>query len=370
MPASSVDRQFMHRALELALQGQGHVEPNPMVGAVVVRDEQIVGEGWHQKFGGPHAEVHSLKTAGERAKGATLYVTLEPCCHTGKTPPCTEAILASGVRRVVIAHPDPFPEVDGRGIDRLAVAGIECTTGVLEPEAHDLLAPYLKLVTTGRPWVLAKWAMTLDGKIATHSGSSKWITGEESRAVVHQIRGRMDAIVVGSRTALADDPLLTARPPGPRTATRIVLGDISADSRLATTLTEAPLIVVRLGEPTPGRYDWLTEGGGELLVLETADHMSQVQAMLEELGRRRMTNVLFEGGGQVLGALFDAGVVDEVHAFVAPKIAGGNGAPSPVAGMGVSQMKSALSLTGVTIAQTGSDMYLRGRLPRPAVVGG
>lgn len=356
------DQAFMQRALELARRGEGHVEPNPMVGAVVVRDGEIVGEGLHQTFGGPHAEVHALEAAGDQSRGATLYVTLEPCCHTGKTPPCTDAVIAAGIARVVVAHRDPFPEVDGGGIAKLEAAGIECEVGVLETEVRRLIAPYLKLVTMGQPWVIAKWAMTLDGKIATHSGSSKWITCEASRTIVHQIRGRMDAIVIGSRTALADDPLLTARPPGPRVATRIVLGDISADSRLAATLDEAPLIVVRSGEPTPGRYDWLTSGGGEVLVVDSADHMSQVRALLDELGRRRMTNVLFEGGGQVQGALFDAGVVDEVHAFVAPKIAGGNGAPTPVAGMGVSRMESALELVDVTIAQTGTDMYLRGRV--------
>lgn len=362
MPVTPDDTRFMHHALQLARQGEGYVEPNPMVGAVVVQQGEIVGEGWHQQFGGPHAEVHALQAAGPQAKGATLYVTLEPCCHLGKTPPCADAVIEAGVGRVVVAMGDPFPQVDGGGVARLRGAGIECAVGLLQPEAESLVAPYLKLIRTGRPWVIAKWAMTLDGKIATHTGSSKWITGEESRAAVHRLRGRMDAVVVGGRTARVDDPLLTARPSGPRTATRIVLGDVSETSQLGQSVSAAPVIVVR-SKPAPvGQYAWLEAAGGELLVVEGADRITQIEQLLDELGRRRMTNVLFEGGGQVLGSLFDADAVDEVHAFVAAKIVGGDNAPSPVAGLGVAEMAAALDLDCLSIDQSGSDMYLSGRV--------
>ncbi len=185
--ALSTSSELMLRAIELARRGEGFVEPNPMVGCVIVRDGQIVGEGWHQQFGGPHAEVHALAAAGERAKGATMYVTLEPCCHQGKTPPCTDAIIAAGIQRVVTAVRDPFPKVAGGGLKRLAAAGIDVELGLHEAEVQQLNAPYLKLVATGRPWVIAKWAMTLDGKIATRSGYSKWISGEAARHVVHQL---------------------------------------------------------------------------------------------------------------------------------------------------------------------------------------
>ncbi len=192
----------MSRALALAIRGEGLVEPNPMVGCVIVQNGQIVGEGFHERFGGPHAEVNALAAAGAQAAGATAYVTLEPCCHQGKTPPCTGALLRAGVKRAVVAALDPFPQVDCKGVNELRTAGIECEVGVRAAEANWILAPYRKLITTGRPWVIAKWAMTLDGKLATRSGDSQWISSEASRAVVHQLRGRVDAVIVGSGTAL------------------------------------------------------------------------------------------------------------------------------------------------------------------------
>src|SRR5665213_509031 len=233
---SIADETWMRRALELAERGRGWVEPNPLVGAVVVRDGQIVSEGWHQRYGEAHAEVNALATAGEAARGATLYVTLEPCCHQGKTPPCTDAILRAGVGRVVAAMSDPFPAVAGKGADLLCAAGVPVDFGIEEAAARRLNAPYLTLLAIGQPYVHAKWAMTLDGKIATRTGDSKWISNEASRHLAHKLRGRMDAVIVGVGTAIADDPQLTARPPGPRTAIRIILDSkcrLSADSVLA-----------------------------------------------------------------------------------------------------------------------------------------
>ncbi|MBI2478733.1 MAG: bifunctional diaminohydroxyphosphoribosylaminopyrimidine deaminase/5-amino-6-(5-phosphoribosylamino)uracil reductase RibD, partial [Planctomycetia bacterium] len=259
----------MTRAIELAQRGEGAVEPNPMVGCVIARDGQVVGEGWHPRFGGPHAEVEALHDAGEAARGATMLVTLEPCCHQGKTPPCVDAIVNAGLTRVIVAQRDPFPQVDGGGIRMLQAAGIEVEVGVCAERARELNAPYLKLVNTGMPWVIAKWAMTLDGKIATRTGNSQWISNAASRAVVHRIRGRVDAIIVGSGTVRADDPLLTARPAGPRVATRIVFdstASLSVDSRLAKTIESAPVLVVATANAPTENVRRLTESGCEVLL--------------------------------------------------------------------------------------------------------
>ncbi len=326
-----LDAMFMARALELAIRGQGHVEPNPMVGCVIARDGTVVGEGWHRKFGGPHAEVEALKIAGSRAKGATAYVTLEPCCHHGKTPPCTQALIAAGIERVVCGQCDPFPEVSGQGIATLQAAGVAAEVGLMEAEARRLNAPYLKLVATGRPWIIAKWAMTLDGKIATATGDSKWISGEASRAIVHQLRGQVDGIMIGHGTAKADDPLLTARPAGLRVATRIVVDSragLSPNSQLVRTAREAPVLIATTAAAPQHNIDQLTAAGCEILPLPLGEGRDEgaavsVLALLDELGRRRMTNILIEGGSKLLGALFDAGAIDEVHVFIAFKLIGG-----------------------------------------------
>jgi diaminohydroxyphosphoribosylaminopyrimidine deaminase/5-amino-6-(5-phosphoribosylamino)uracil reductase len=358
------DRRFMARALELARRGEGRVEPNPMVGCVLVRDGAVVGEGWHQQFGGPHAEIAALQAAGVAARGATAYVTLEPCCHVGKTPPCTSALIAAGVRHVVAATPDPNPVVKGGGLRELIAAGVGVETGVFAAEATRLIAPFAKLVTQRRPWVIAKWAMTLDGKLATPVGDSKWISGEASRAVVHAIRGRVDAIIVGRGTVAADDPLLTARPPGPRVATRIVLdsrASLPVESQLVRTAHEAPVLVAVAADAPSSACDALRRRGVEVWASQAADREGRLAALLDELGKRQMTNILVEGGAEVLGSLFDLGAVDEVHAFVAPKIVGG-AAPSPVAGRGVAAMAKALRIADAHIEQLGGDVYLHGRL--------
>ncbi len=360
----SPDQRFMQLALQLASRGEGHVEPNPMVGAVVVTPAgEVAGQGWHQSFGGPHAEVHALDEAGERARGATLYVSLEPCCHTGKTPPCTEAILAAGIARVVVAMEDPFPRVAGGGLRQLRDQGIACEVGLLAGEARQLLAPYLKLLRTGHPWVIAKWAMTLDGKLATTTGSSQWISGEASRAVVHELRGRVDAILIGSGTAKADDPLLTARPPGARTAARYVLGDIPTNGKLARTAREVPLVVALHHGVAEHRRGELESLGAEVLSLASADPQSQVSKLLDELGRRRVTNLLVEGGSRVLGHLFDLGEIDEVHTFIAPKLVGGAAALSPLGGLGLAEMGEALGLIDTRVRLLEGGIYLAGRVP-------
>jgi diaminohydroxyphosphoribosylaminopyrimidine deaminase/5-amino-6-(5-phosphoribosylamino)uracil reductase len=362
---SDVEQRWMARALELAERGRGAVEPNPLVGAVIVRDGLAVGEGWHERYGAAHAEVNALAQAGDAARGATLYVTLEPCCHHGKTPPCTDAVIRAGVGRVVAAMPDPFPQVAGQGFARLGAAGVGVDVGVSEAEARRLNAPYLKLLDTGMPYVHAKWAMTLDGKIATRTGHSKWVSSRASRELVHALRGRMDAVVVGIGTALADDPLLTARPAGPRTATRIVLdsrGRLPLTAQLVRTVGEGRVLVVTGGQN--GHTEALRARGCEVLGLPGPGGRPEIPVLLRELGRRRMTNVLVEGGAAVLGSFLDARAVDEVHVFIAPRLAGGGQALSPVGGVGVEKMADGLALAGWTTATIGGgpapDVYLHG----------
>jgi len=367
---NELDIWHMQRALELAVEGRGRVEPNPMVGCLVVQGAEIIGEGWHRRFGKPHAEIEALKLAGERAAGGTMVVTLEPCCHQGKTPPCTKAVIAAGIRRVVIAQRDPFPQVAGGGVAELEAAGIEVEIGLLEDEARRLNAPYLKLLETGRPWVIAKWAMTLCGKIATRSGESRWISCPQSRAIVHELRGRVDAIIVGGATARLDDPLLTTRLEDPqavpsRTALRVVLdtrGSISSESQLLRTAGETPVLVAVGEESADDDRQRLQAAGCEVFVCQGQSPDERLDALLLEFGRRRMTNVLVEGGGRLLGSLFDAGHIDEVHAFIAPKIIGGANAPSPVAGTGLGEMLRAAKLAEPAIRQVGEDVYVCGRV--------
>jgi diaminohydroxyphosphoribosylaminopyrimidine deaminase / 5-amino-6-(5-phosphoribosylamino)uracil reductase len=369
MDQEQLDTWHMRRALELAAQGQGFVEPNPMVGCVIARGAEILGEGWHRRFGGPHAEVDALRVAGGRARGATLYVTLEPCCHHGKTPPCTRAVLQAGIARVVVATADPFPQVAGGGLAELSAAGVDVQSGLLQQEAQSLNAPYLKLLSTGRPWVVAKWAMTLDGKIATRMGDSRWISSEASRQVVHQLRGRMDAILVGRGTAAADDPQLTARPPGPRTAVRIVVAtraSVPPESHLARTAREVPVLIATGPEAEGADCDRLRTAGCEIFVCEGTTPQERIEVLLDELGRRRMTNILVEGGGRLLGSLFDARLIDEAHVFIALKLAGGSEAPSPIAGCGVDAIGAALTLRNSVVRQIGGDVYLHGKVMRPA----
>ena len=368
-----VDVTYMNQALQLAHRGAGHVEPNPMVGCVIVRDGQILGEGFHAKFGADHAEVNALadvRQSGRSPIGATMYVTLEPCCHQGKTPPCTSAIIDAKISRVVVAVKDPFSEVCGQGIQILRQAGIEVTTGVAQTAALELIAPFTMLLTNQRPWIIAKWAMTLDGKIATKCGDSQWISCSLSRGIVHRLRGRVDGILVGSATAQTDDPLLTARPPGPRTATRIVLdrgANLSLHSRLVKSAAATPVIVATSSEADNNQCDRLRTAGCEILSLSGASQQNQLHELLQQLGARQMTNILVEGGGQVLGSLMDAQLIDEVHVFIAPKLVGGSHAVTPMAGTGIASMSEALNLRSPEIQTVGSDIYVRGRTHSPSM---
>ena len=361
-----IDKSHMRRAIELARQGEGFVEPNPMVGCVIVKDQTILGEGWHQRFGEAHAEVNALRSAGAPTCGATAYVTLEPCCHQGKTPPCSQALIDADVARVVIGMCDPFPQVAGGGVQQLRSAGIKVTVGVLEDEVRELNAPYLKLIETGRPWVIAKWAMTLDGRIASSTGSSQWISGEDSRAIVHQLRGRVDAVVVGRGTAEADDPLLTARLPEgspPRIATRVVFdsqASLTLESKLVKTIDEAPVMIVAGPNAPLENVERLQAAGCEVLQCESDAWIERRSMLLGELVVRNITIILVEGGAGLLGGFFDAGEVDEMHTFIAPKIIGGEAALSPLHGVGIADMANARPLRKVEIKQVGEDIYIHG----------
>lgn len=367
--AVSFAEAMMRRALELAERGRGFVEPNPAVGAVIVDDAgQILGEGWHQQFGGPHAEVHALAAAGPAARGATLYVTLEPCCHYGKTPPCSKAVISAGIRKVIVAMRDPAPHVAGGGITELRQAGIEVEVGLLEHDASRLVAPFVQLVTHGRPWIHGKWAMSLDGKIATRTGHSQWISNESSRAVVHRLRGRMDAVLVGIGTVLADDPLLTARPAGPRLATRIVLDSNARTpihSQLIRTCRQSPVLIIATPIAPQDRCEALQAAGAEvMLVAADGNGRPDLKLVAAALGERRLTNILIEGGGQILGACFDTGLIDEVHVFIAPKVVGGLAAQGPVAGRGLDSIPPQPSLDEPTIELLDGDVYVHGPIRR------
>lgn len=365
------DTEYMNRALELAAQGEGAVEPNPMVGAVVVREGRIVGEGWHQKYGGPHAEVFALDQAGPLAMGATLYVTLEPCCHFGKTPPCTEKIIQSGVRRVVAAMLDPFPSVSGKGVSRLRETGIVVEVGVGEIASCSLNAPYLKRLRENRPWIIAKWAMTLDGKIATRSNESKWITNELARQQAHRVRGNMDAILIGAGTLRSDDPALTARLPDsqspPRVATRVVVTSqptqLPSSCQLFRTAEPIPTWVVY--PESPSSSSWVPPPFVRAVPIPaTSSGRVDLSALLDEMGKMRWTNVLVEGGAGLLGSFFDAQLVDEVHVYLAPKIFGGNLAPSPIGGHGIEKISEALTLDSPYVIPLGDNLLLKGRIQR------
>ncbi|MGC9454847.1 MAG: bifunctional diaminohydroxyphosphoribosylaminopyrimidine deaminase/5-amino-6-(5-phosphoribosylamino)uracil reductase RibD [Phycisphaerae bacterium] len=330
------DERHMLRALELARRGTGAVEPNPPVGAVLVAGGEAIGSGWHRHFGGPHAEVEALRSAqqaGNSPRGATLYVTLEPCSHHGKTPPCTEAIISAEIARVVIAVEDPDTQVSGRGVEALRAAGIEVEVGVCADEARELLAAYIKTRTVGRPWVICKWAQTADGYLAVPDG--RWVSGPVSRAEVHRLRGICDGVLVGLGTVLADDPLLTNRSGRGRKPARLVLdGDleIPPDCRLVQTAAETPVIVAtcrQSAESNSGKVRKLTDAGVEVLPLEGSDRRGSdstspalrvdLEQLLDELGRRRWTRLLVEGGAEVLDSFLSSAQADEVIVFVSPR---------------------------------------------------
>jgi diaminohydroxyphosphoribosylaminopyrimidine deaminase/5-amino-6-(5-phosphoribosylamino)uracil reductase len=359
-----MDRYYMQMALELAAKARGRTSPNPLVGAVVVKDGKVIGSGYHLKAGTPHAEVHALNEAGEGARGATLYVTLEPCCHHGRTGPCSEAVIKAGISRVVLAMTDPNPLVAGGGVKRLREAGIEVTQGVMEAEARELNEIFIKYITTRRPFVLAKAAVSLDGKIATRSGKSRWITGPGARAYGHQLRDWYDAILVGIGTVLADDPSLTTRLPGGggRDPVRIILDSQARTplgARVLTQASAAPTIIAATAGAPPLRLEALRQAGAQTLVVNEGPRVDLAELM-RLLGEREITSVLIEGGAGVHGSAFAAGIVDKASWFIAPKIIGGRQAPGPVGDPGVDDPSGAAGLERLKVSRLGNDLCIEG----------
>jgi diaminohydroxyphosphoribosylaminopyrimidine deaminase/5-amino-6-(5-phosphoribosylamino)uracil reductase len=365
---TDTDHAHLARALELAEGGRGHVSPNPLVGAVVVRDGEVIGEGFHTAVGSPHAEREALAACSGDPAGATMYVSLEPCAHHGRTPPCTDAIVEAGIARVVIASDDPSEHASGRGLGVLRDEGIEVVMagGPLAAEARLLNQPFRKHSRTGRPHVLFKSAMTLDGKVATHTGDSKWISGEESRARAHRWRGERDAVVVGIGTALADDPLLTSRVEGvPRQPRRVVFDSearLPLDSQLVRGATEIPLTVVVSRAAPRTATDALEIAGAEVIVATGENEPARVRSALDQLGARDITSVLLEGGPHLAGSFLDAGEVDQLALFIAPVLLGGSAARDPLEGEGVERIDEAVRALTLDTERIGDDVLICARI--------
>ncbi len=366
---TDTDHRHLARAIEIAEQGRGRVSPNPMVGAVIADGERVFGEGFHGALGGPHAEVEAISAAGGAVLArATLYVSLEPCCHHGRTPPCTDAIRSSGIGRVVVASEDPSTHAAGRGLGILRDEGIEVV--LASPELADrarlLNQPFRKHARTGRPWVLFKSAMTLDGKVASRSGDSKWISGEPSRELAHRWRADCDAVVVGIGTALADDPQLTARIPGvvrqPRRVVFDATGRLPLESRLVSDAREIPLTVVVSRAAPRSATDALEAHGAEVIVAPGEHEPARVLSALDQLGAAEITSVMLEGGPRLAGAFLDAGEIDEVRLFLAPVIIGGKNARDPLEGEGVDQVADALRAHSMRCESIGEDLLVSARI--------
>ena len=363
------DIEYMRRAIELAERGVGFTNPNPMVGAVIVKGGKVIGEGWHERCGEWHAERNAFKNCTVPAEGATMYVTLEPCCHYGKTPPCTEAIIEHGIARVVVGMEDPNPLVAGKGIALLREAGIEVVCGVEEEALREQNRVFLKYISTKLPWVAMKTAMTLDGKIATRTGDSKWITGAEARAYVHELRHRFMAILVGIGTAVADDPLLNCRIEGRgvRQPIRVVVDSnarLSLESQLVKTAGEYRTIVAHTRFAPEERVKALRETGVEMLLCKEKEGLVDVRNLLELLGQSGIDSILLEGGGSLNYTFLSEGLADELYAFIAPKIVGGMNAKTPVEGAGMEKMADAINLELENVLNIGHDVLLKLKVNR------
>ena len=367
---AAADGRHMRRALELAERGRGHVSPNPLVGCVLVREGEVVGEGWHRRAGEPHAEVEALTAAGERARGATAYVTLEPCNHSGRTPPCTEALIHAGVRRVVVAALDPNPVTDGAGVRRLREAGVEVEIGLGREEAEDQNEAFRVAQLRRRPFVLYKTAMTLDGKIATRTGRSRWFTGEAARHRVQRWRSELDGVAVGINTVLLDDPRLTSRIDGGRTPVKVVFDSVARTPPTAQLFepddagVPARVLLFATEKASPERVAALRQRGAEVVVTGETQGRADVRAALPTLLERGVTSLLLEGGGTLAWAFFEAQAVDRVAWFIGPKLLGGAGA-SPLGGIGVARMEDALGLTDVRTESLDGDLLVTGRVRYP-----
>lgn len=356
---------YMRRALYLAEKGEGKVNPNPLVGAVIVKNDEIVGEGYHEYFGGHHAEVNALKMAGDNAKGADVYVTLEPCSHYGKTPPCAEALVKAGVKKVIIAMKDPNKLVAGRGISILESNGIEVVTGVLEKEAKKLNEVFIKYITTKKPYIVLKTAMTLDGKISTVTGKSKWISGEKSREYVHNLRNKYMGIMVGIGTIIADDPLLTTRLKNKkgRNPVAIIVDsalNIPLSSNILNTNHERKIIVACSEKYDKEKKSFLEEKGIKVIVTPSDKCKVNLNYLVNELGKEGIDSILLEGGSTLNFSALKECVVDKVISFIAPKIFGGINAKTPVGGEGVKEVNEAVELKDISYRKIDEDLCIEG----------
>ncbi|NLO22675.1 MAG: bifunctional diaminohydroxyphosphoribosylaminopyrimidine deaminase/5-amino-6-(5-phosphoribosylamino)uracil reductase RibD [Syntrophomonadaceae bacterium] len=355
--------EYMQRAIELASLAQGRTSPNPLVGAVIVKDGKIIGEGYHKKAGTPHAEIHALTAAGSASRGATLYVSLEPCCHHGRTPPCTEAIIEAGIKRVVIATLDPNPKVAGGGLQKLQEAGIDAEFGLLQQAARELNEVFFKYIQKGLPFVALKTAMTLDGKIAASSGDSRWITGPEARQYVHHLRNTYDAIMVGIGTVLADNPQLNTRlnEGNGRDPLRIIIDNqlkLPLGSIIACSSREQPSLVFCGTDIDEHKAAELTHLGVEIIKIELEHGLVPLHQVLTILAQREISSILVEGGAEINASLVEQGLVDKFYWFIGPKIIGGRKALSPVGGTGFELMREAMDLTIQDIKQLGRDILI------------
>jgi diaminohydroxyphosphoribosylaminopyrimidine deaminase/5-amino-6-(5-phosphoribosylamino)uracil reductase len=358
------DEQYMHMALRLAAKAKGRTSPNPMVGAVVVKDGKVISRGYHRKAGEPHAEAIALKKAGRTARGATLYVTLEPCSHTKKrTPPCTPLVIQSGVKRVVVGMVDPNPHVSGGGIKAIETAGIEVVTGVLEAEARKLNEAFIKHVTKKLPFVTLKIAQTLDGKIATSSGESRWITGEKARQAGHRLRDECDAILVGINTVLKDNPSLTTRIPKGRDPVRVVVDSslrIPFDAKILTQKSNARTIVATLQGAPKNKIKKIQDAGAQALTVKGAHGRVDLRDLMKKLGKQDIMSVVIEGGAEINAAALKGGLVDKVVMFLAPLLMTGTNSLCSIGGSSPAKLRQALKLRNVSAKFIGEDLMVEG----------
>ncbi|MBR4514222.1 MAG: bifunctional diaminohydroxyphosphoribosylaminopyrimidine deaminase/5-amino-6-(5-phosphoribosylamino)uracil reductase RibD [Lachnospiraceae bacterium] len=366
---NTFDKKYMQRAIELALRGTGAVNPNPLVGAVIVKDGRVIGEGYHTKYGELHAEREAIKSLKESAEGAVMYVTLEPCCHTGKQPPCTEAVVEAGIKKVYVGSNDPNPLVAGKGIDYLRAHGVEVETEIMKEECDAINRVFFHYITTGRPYIVFKYAMSMDGKIATSTGESRWISCEESRKRVQEMRRELTGIMVGSGTVLADDPMLNYRGEAPdggavRQPVRIVCDGhlrLPVDAKFVKTAAEIRTVVAyNSGLCGDDKTDMLESAGVELLdiPLDKDSEKIDLSILLDKLGEMKIDGILLEGGGALADSFVRAGLVDEVRAFVAPKLIGGTEAKTPVGGRGVERLEEAYGMKLSAVETIGEDVML------------
>lgn len=372
-----MDIEFMQKALQLAKKGTGYTNPNPLVGAVIVKEGRIIGEGFHEVFGGNHAEINAFKHASEEVSGAEMYVTLEPCSHYGKTPPCAVAIVEKGIKKVIIAVKDPNPLVSGKGVRILQENGIEVITGVLEKESRKLNEIFFKYIVTHLPFCILKTAMTLDGKIATYTGDSKWVTGELSREYVHSLRHKVSGIMVGIGTVLSDDPMLTTRLKNGngRDAVRIIVDSsarIPLDAKVLNIHSKASTIIATTEKADKSKIKTLEQKGAKVIVTPLKENAVDLAFLMKVLGENKIDSVLLEGGSALNYAALSQGIVDKVNAFIAPKIVGGENAKTAVGGQGKAYMNEAIHLKNIHVQFFEHDImiegYLQGKTPDVNIV--